>query len=130
MDEDFEAKRRPILARQWAVSQHAVTLLAPLLTPNQISLLSIVFALLAALAFAAPAKMTPLMLVLAAMAIESRMICNLLDGMVAVARGTTSAVGALFNDAPDRVSDSLILISLGFVFEFECFLWATLMHQY
>lgn len=46
--------------------------------------------------------------------VQGRLICNLLDGMVAVEGGLRSPVGAVFNDLPDRVSDSLILIGAGY----------------
>jgi phosphatidylglycerophosphate synthase len=35
------------------------------------------------------------------------------DGMVAIARGVTSPVGELYNEIPDRLSDSAVLIGLG-----------------
>jgi phosphatidylglycerophosphate synthase len=38
----------------------------------------------------------------------------MLDGMVAITRGTASRVGELYNEIPDRVSDSAILIGLGY----------------
>jgi phosphatidylglycerophosphate synthase len=46
--------------------------------------------------------------------IQLRLLANLFDGMVAIARGTASKVGELFNEVPDRVSDSAILIGLGY----------------
>jgi len=44
--------------------------------------------------------------------IQARLLCNLFDGMVAVARGIASPVGELFNDFPDRISDTAIIIGL------------------
>ncbi len=35
------------------------------------------------------------------------------DGMVAIARGVASPVGELYNEIPDRLSDSAVLIGLG-----------------
>jgi phosphatidylglycerophosphate synthase len=43
-----------------------------------------------------------------------RLLANMLDGMVALESKSASAVGELFNEIPDRVSDSAILIGLGF----------------
>lgn len=43
-----------------------------------------------------------------------RLLANMLDGMVAIGSGTSSAVGELYNEVPDRVSDSAALIGLGF----------------
>jgi phosphatidylglycerophosphate synthase len=46
--------------------------------------------------------------------VQLRLICNLLDGMVAVEGGKSSAIGMLFNEFPDRVSDSLLLVPVGY----------------
>jgi len=43
-----------------------------------------------------------------------RLLANMLDGMVAIGSGTSSAVGELYNEVPDRVSDSAALIGLGY----------------
>jgi phosphatidylglycerophosphate synthase len=48
------------------------------------------------------------------MLILLRLLANMLDGMVAVETGKTSAVGELFNEIPDRVSDAAIFIGAGF----------------
>ena len=50
----------------------------------------------------------------AAIFVQMRLIANLLDGMVAVEGGKASAVGDLFNEVPDRISDPAILCGLGF----------------
>lgn len=50
----------------------------------------------------------------AAILIPLRLVANMLDGMVAVASGTASPVGELFNEVPDRVSDSAVLVGLGY----------------
>lgn len=49
-----------------------------------------------------------------ACAIQLRLVANLLDGLMAVEGGKKSAVGDLYNDVPDRVSDTLLLVSLGY----------------
>ena len=46
--------------------------------------------------------------------VQLRLLCNLLDGMVAVEGGRSSPVGALYNEVPDRVADSLLLVALGY----------------
>jgi phosphatidylglycerophosphate synthase len=38
----------------------------------------------------------------------------MLDGMVAIEGGKKSKVGALYNEVPDRVADSLFLVALGY----------------
>jgi phosphatidylglycerophosphate synthase len=82
------------------------------LTPNQISVVSIVFAAVGAtlLVF----KPDALGLIGCALAIQGRLICNLLDGMVAIEGGKKSAVGAIYNEFPDRVADSLLIVALGY----------------
>ncbi len=51
---------------------------------------------------------------IAAVFIQLRLLCNLLDGMVAIEGGLRSASGDIYNDLPDRVSDALILIAGGY----------------
>ena len=46
--------------------------------------------------------------------IQMRLVCNLLDGMVAVEGGKGSPAGVIYNDAPDRVADVLILVGAGY----------------
>jgi phosphatidylglycerophosphate synthase len=41
-----------------------------------------------------------------------RLWFNVLDGMVALASGTASAVGEIVNELPDRISDVLIFVGL------------------
>jgi phosphatidylglycerophosphate synthase len=43
----------------------------------------------------------------------ARLACNMLDGMVAIERGVASAVGELYNEVPDRISDMAVLAGLG-----------------
>jgi phosphatidylglycerophosphate synthase len=45
---------------------------------------------------------------------QARLLCNLLDGMVAVEGGKAEKDGGFWNEAPDRVSDILILIGAGY----------------
>jgi phosphatidylglycerophosphate synthase len=45
---------------------------------------------------------------------QSRLLCNLLDGMVAIEGGQKTASGELYNDVPDRISDLLILVGAGY----------------
>src|SRR5690606_2532796 len=40
-------------------------------------------------------------------------LCNLFDGMVAVEGGKSTPAGALYNEVPDRIADSLLLVALG-----------------
>jgi phosphatidylglycerophosphate synthase len=46
--------------------------------------------------------------------VQLRLLCNLLDGMVAVEHGKQSQLGVLYNELPDRVSDSVLFVALGY----------------
>ena len=50
----------------------------------------------------------------AATGIQLRLLANMLDGMVAIASGKASALGEVYNEVPDRVSDAAILIGAGY----------------
>lgn len=108
-----EHDRRPLATRgtTWARSLSAV-LARSRITPNAISLASIAFAAVgAALLLYWP---TPTGLVLTALCVQLRLLCNLLDGMVAVEGGKGSPVGVLYNEFPDRIADTLLLVPLGY----------------
>ena len=63
-----------------------------------------------------------------AVAIQLRLQANLLDGMVAMQTGRTSRIGELFNEVPDRVSDTALLVGAGYAIGSEPLigLWAAL----
>ena len=50
---------------------------------------------------------------LGALLVQARLMANLLDGMVAIGRGVASPTGELFNEIPDRVSDTAVLAGVG-----------------
>jgi phosphatidylglycerophosphate synthase len=108
-----DANRRPIAVRGSGWAQRIAEVLArSQLTPNQISLLSVLFALAGAWTLLAlPGAVGAL---LCALAILLRLLCNLFDGMVAVEGGKGTATGALYNELPDRLADSLFLVALGY----------------
>ena len=87
--------------------------------PNQISLLSVVCAFLGAAAlvgsgcFASVACRVTL-LFLAGCCIQSRLLCNLFDGLVAVEGGRRTKTGEIYNELPDRASDILLLAAAGY----------------
>jgi len=56
----------------------------------------------------------PWNLLACAAGIQLRLLCNLLDGMVAIEGGKKSKLGVLYNEVPDRVADSLFLVVLGY----------------
>ena len=110
--------RRPIASRNAGWASRAARWLATTdVTPNQISVASVGFAAFAFAAFWAsahvPALPRALLLIVAAAGCQMRLICNLLDGMVAIEGGKKAADGPFWNEAPDRVADILILVGLG-----------------
>lgn len=108
-----EANRRPIAVRGSGWAQRIAAALArSRLTPNQISMLSVLFALAGAWALLALPGATGALL--CALAVGLRLLCNLFDGMVAVEGGKGTATGVLYNELPDRLADSLFLVALGY----------------
>jgi phosphatidylglycerophosphate synthase len=108
--------RRPIAARRsrWA-ARAAAWLAARGVRPNRISQASMVCAAAAALMFLAAGDglAGAVALVGAAAAIQGRLVCNLLDGMVAVEGGLREPDGPFWNEFPDRMADLLILGGAG-----------------
>ncbi|MEO8367514.1 MAG: CDP-alcohol phosphatidyltransferase family protein [Pseudoxanthomonas sp.] len=105
--------RRPIAARATGWAKSLSTALAQsAITPNQISVISIFFAGVGALALVWAFSLPGLLL--AAACVQLRLLCNLLDGMVAVEGGKQTATGALYNEFPDRIADSLLIVALGY----------------
>jgi phosphatidylglycerophosphate synthase len=116
--QDPPADRRPIAARHWWVSRRLSAWLARRgCSPNAISLAGMFAGLAAGGCLAATGRIEEASRFLwasAAALIVVRLLANMLDGMVAIELKRASAVGDLFNEIPDRVSDSAILIGLGF----------------
>jgi phosphatidylglycerophosphate synthase len=109
--------RRPIAARELGIVQRlAGWLVARGASANGISVTGMVAGIAAGLCLAATWELAewrrPLWL-LAALLVQLRLLANMLDGMVAVGRGIASPAGELFNEVPDRVSDTAALVGLG-----------------
>ena len=49
-----------------------------------------------------------------AAAVQLRLLCNMLDGMVALEGGRKSLYGPIYNEMPDRLEDSLLLVAAGY----------------
>lgn len=118
--EEHLASRRSLKSRdtRWA---HALAawLARSGATPNAISLLSVVFAGGAMVCLMVAGDQTSTSGILTAWlgafaCIQLRLLCNLMDGMVAVEGGKGSPVGAIYNDAPDRVADVFIMVGAGY----------------
>ena len=110
---DADSNRRPIAVRSSAWAQRLAGALArSAITRNQISVASVAFAAIgAALLMWWPSVAG---LLLCALCIQLRLLCNLLDGMVAVEGGKGSPLGRIYNEFPDRITDTLFIVAAGY----------------
>lgn len=112
------AARRPLKTRdrRWA---HALArgLAAVGVRPNWVSAVSVLFAAtggaLLALSVGRSRAISSLLLLAAAACVQLRLLCNMLDGLLAVEGGLGSRAGEIWNDLPDRLADPLILVGAG-----------------
>ena len=109
--------RRPLTSRNsaWA-ARLASWAVQKGLTPNQISQASMGFAALGFLLYWLSTSGGFLQfpaLLLAAATLQARLVCNLIDGMVAIEGGRGAKDGPFWNEAPDRVSDLLFFTGAG-----------------
>lgn len=117
-----EENRRPIRARSSVLAQRAAGWLASTaISPNQISVASVGFACAGA-GFLVWVK-GPVGLLCCALAIQARLVCNLLDGMVAMEGGKRSPLGQIYNEFPDRIADSVLIVSLGYAIDLAALGW-------
>ena len=102
-----DANRRPIKARGNPFIQRLARRMAEAdIAPNSISVASVVFAALGAVCLlVSPVGWGA---IACAVGIQLRLLCNLIDGMVAVEGGRKTPTGALYNEVPDRVADSVL----------------------
>jgi phosphatidylglycerophosphate synthase len=111
--------RRELATRnaRWARAL-AQRLAASGVRPNAVSVAGVGFALASGAAFYLSPDFAregrAALLLAAALSIQLRLLCNLLDGMLAVEGGLKSKTGEIFNDLPDRVADVLILVGAGY----------------
>ncbi|WPU66953.1 CDP-alcohol phosphatidyltransferase family protein [Peredibacter starrii] len=112
-----QTARRPLKSRQTAWAKTLSRMIAQAgISPNMISFMSMVFAALSLGSALIGAKTGERMYpILAALFIQMRLICNLMDGMVAVEFGKKSKTGDLWNDVPDRFADVAIILGAGYL---------------
>jgi phosphatidylglycerophosphate synthase len=111
--------RRPLKTRQRAWAQGLARVLTRAgVAPNAISMASLGFATAAGicLGFTAHAEgiTRPALFLVAAAGIQLRLLCNMLDGLVAIEGGRKTVYGEIFNDMPDRFADVVILVGAGY----------------
>ena len=110
--------RRALATRSAPWAKRAAAMLAGAgVRPNAVSVGGVVFALAAFTAFAVtPAQDSPhraALFLFAAAAVQLRLLCNLLDGMLAIEEGLKARSGELYNEIPDRLADVMILVGAG-----------------
>lgn len=136
MDKDVDSRlggesvRRPLASRNLKVFRMLSSYLVDQkVSPNFISFLSIVFAIVSAIFFILTNRDETSKLIisfywiLGAIFVQLRLLANMLDGMVAIEMKNKnihsgdsnyiSKLGKLFNEVPDRISDVIILIGFG-----------------
>jgi phosphatidylglycerophosphate synthase len=113
--------RRPLASRGWpAMHTLARTVAKAGITPNAVSVAGMVAGIGAGVLLACTSRVDPgsvgerAMFIVAGACVQFRLVCNLIDGMVAVEGGKRSAVGELYNEVPDRISDAAVLIGAGY----------------
>ena len=113
-----DENRRPLTSRNsaWA-ARLASWAVAREITPNQISQASMGFAAAGFYLYALSSQTGGfsqfLILIVAAATLQARLVCNLIDGMVAIEGGKGAKDGPFWNEAPDRVSDLLFFAGAG-----------------
>jgi phosphatidylglycerophosphate synthase len=119
MTEDLD-NRRPLKVRDAAFARRMAERLAVAkVSPDMISAMSVAFAALGgALLMAAGGLegwlLRAVALALAAVCVQARLLCNLLDGLVAVEHGRGGTAGPIWNELPDRIADVLLLAGAGY----------------
>lgn len=108
----------PQRSTSWA-AKLADTMYAAKLTPNKVSVGSVVFAAIGAVGLIASALVATDgartgWLIVAVVCIPLRLLLNMLDGMLAVEKGLHAPTGDLFNEVPDRIADLLLLAAAGY----------------
>jgi len=86
--------------------------------PNAVSIAGLICAAMACVAFGAAPQLTMPsrvgVLLAAAAAIQLRLLCNLVDGMLAIEHDLKTNSGEIFNEMPDRIADVVILVGAGY----------------
>ena len=113
-----ELERRPLTTRELRISQVlAGRIAATGISPNAISSAGMLAGIGAGVALAMTARIPGherVFWIAGAVLVQTRLLANMFDGMVALETDRTSPLGELFNEVPDRVSDVAILAGLGF----------------
>lgn len=108
--------RRPLKTRnkKWAMTL-ANKLIKNKIKPDHISIIGMICAMIASSFLILTHYLQKnYLFLLAAIFIQFRLLCNMLDGMVAVEGKFKSKFGDIFNELPDRFEDIIILVCAGY----------------
>jgi len=108
--------RRPVATRnrKWAQSV-TMWLASRNVSPNAISIAGMCACIVSGLLLGLTSvQYNRVFWLIAALGAQLRLTANMLDGMVALASGRASKVGELYNEVPDRVSDTAVFIGAGY----------------
>ncbi|MHC8285911.1 CDP-alcohol phosphatidyltransferase family protein [Pseudomonas sp. XS1P51] len=118
----MDENRRPIKTRSAGWAKRITEILVKRdISPNQISVASIAFALAGIVALNIDNGVIGS--IFCAVGIQLRLLCNLFDGMVAIEGGKQSDIGSLYNEFPDRIADSLLIVGLGYAIGYSDLGW-------
>jgi phosphatidylglycerophosphate synthase len=115
---EHEVARRPLKSRSanWP-RQIAFALVRKGFTPNQISVASLIFSLIGGTClWLSPSQsrtFASLLFIATAICVQLRLVCNLLDGLMAVEGGKKTKAGEIFNEFPDRIADVVLFVCTG-----------------
>ena len=119
MTQDLD-NRRPLKVRDAAFARGMARRLAEAkVDPDIVSATGVAFAALGGALIMAAGALDGWLpraagFLLAAACIQARLLCNLLDGLVAVEHGRGGSAGPIWNELPDRVADVLLLAGAGY----------------
>jgi phosphatidylglycerophosphate synthase len=111
--------RRPLKVRSLGVFHSLAKWLADRgVSPNQVSIAGLVAAIAGFICLWGAARGWPggwFFLLLAAVLVQARLLCNLLDGLLAIEFDRREKAGDIYNEIPDRIEDTLFLVGAGYV---------------
>lgn len=118
-----DAHRRPIPGRKHGASIALAKLCVRAgVTANAVSIIGLVAATIAGASLAATSWSAPAaasiphwaLYLAAALLIPVRLVCNMIDGLIAVEMEERSRTGELYNEIPDRLADVAVLVGAGY----------------
>jgi phosphatidylglycerophosphate synthase len=111
--------RRPLKARSLGVIQTLAKKLADFgVGPNKVSLAGLAAAVAGFVCLWGAARGWPFawfFVLLAAVFVQLRLLCNVLDGILAIEFDRREKAGDIYNEIPDRLEDTLFFVGAGYV---------------